>query len=306
MTRGADEASETVEPLTPETANRTLAVVCERAGLDPTGAELIRIGEHAVFRLKDPVIVRIARTARYATDASKEVAVARWLESVSFPATRALPLEQPITVDGRVATLWESVSEVEEYGDIRQVATLIRDLHDLVPPEDLRLPELDPFARADARLAKVTGVAPDDLAFLRSSLSKARQQWSKLEFALPRGPVHGDANVGNVIRAADGHAVLIDLDGFAAGPREWDLVQTAMFYDRFDWHTREEYETFVEVYGYDLLSWSDYPVLASIREVLMTIWLSQKAGDDERSAAEVRKRVEDMRTGGSRRDWAPY
>ena len=44
---------------------------------------------------------------------------------------------------------------------------------------------------------------------------------------------------------------MIDLDGFAVGPREWDLVQTAMYYDSFGWHTREEYEDFARVYGYD-------------------------------------------------------
>jgi len=41
---------------------------------------------------------------------------------------------------------------------------------------------------------------------------------------LPRGVIHGDASVGNVIRDTTRHAVLIDLDGFAVGPREWDLV----------------------------------------------------------------------------------
>ena len=299
-------ADGTMEPLTAEAARQALEQVCEQAGLEAAGAELIRIGENAVFRLKEPVIVRIARTRRYEPDARKEVAVARWLESFGLPATRALPVPQPVLVDSRVATIWESVSEGEEYGDIRQVATLIRDLHRLQQPADLELPELDPFARADTRLDSVRGLAAEDLEFLRAGLADARAKWNELEFALPRGPIHGDANVGNVLRADDGHAVLIDLDGFAVGPREWDLIQTAIYYDRFGWHTREEYDAFVEVYGYDLLDWAGYPALASIREVLMTIWLAQKAGDDERSAAEVHKRVQDMRTGGSRKDWAPY
>jgi hypothetical protein len=42
---------------------------------------------------------------------------------------------------------------------------------------------------------------------------------------------------------------VIDLDGFAVGPREWDLALTAIYYDSFGWHTREEYEDFVRVYG---------------------------------------------------------
>ncbi|SFE11581.1 Thiamine kinase [Actinopolyspora alba] len=306
MALGRDGEADISDPFTHETAARTLEQVCQRASLDSAGAELVRIGENAVFRLREPVIVRIARTSRYADAAAKEVAVARWLESAGYPATRALDVEQPIVVDGRVATVWESVSEHEEYGDIGQVATLIRDLHRLDPPETLKLPELDPFVRADTRLAKVRGVSDDDLAFLHEGLADARRKWNELEFVLPRGPVHGDASIGNVIRASDGHAVLIDLDGFATGPREWDLIQTAMYYDRFGWHTHEEYETFVGIYDYDLLEWPGYHDLAAIREVLMTIWLSQKAGDDARSAAEVHNRVDDMRTGASRRDWAPY
>lgn len=182
---------------------------------------------------------------------------------------RALPVQQPVLVDSRVATVWESVSAGEEYGDIRQVATLIRGLHRLQQPDDLELPELNPFARADTRLDSVQGIVHQDLEFLRASLADARAKWDQLEFVLPRGPVHGGANVGNVLRADDGHAVLIDLDGFAVGPREWDLIQTAIFYDRFGWHTREEYEAFVEVYGYDLLEWSGYPALASIREAVL-------------------------------------
>ncbi|MGH3568173.1 MAG: phosphotransferase family protein [Pseudonocardia sp.] len=75
-----------------------------------------------------------------------------------------------------------------------------------------------------------------------------------LPFALPRGHIHGDANVGNVICDDRGHAVLIDLDSFAIGAREWDLIQTALFFDRLGWHTEEEYREFVEVYGYDITS----------------------------------------------------
>ncbi len=45
------------------------------------------------------------------------------------------------------------------------------------------------------------------------------ERYARLEFVLPGGPVHGDANVGNIFRRGD-VAVLIDLHGFVAGPRE--------------------------------------------------------------------------------------
>jgi hypothetical protein len=45
---------------------------------------------------------------------------------------------------------------------------------------------------------------------------------------------------------AHGQAVLIDFGSFSIGPREWDLIQTALFADRLGWHIAEEYRAFVE------------------------------------------------------------
>jgi aminoglycoside phosphotransferase (APT) family kinase protein len=118
--------------------------------------------------------------------------------------------------------------------------------------------------------------------------------------------IHGDASVGNVLHDGEGQPVVIDLDGFAIGPREWDLVLTAMYYDSFGWHTHEEYEAFVHVYGFDVMAWPGYPVLRDVREFLMVTWLGQKAPGDERVAAEVRKRITALRTGGAKKDWQPY
>ena len=42
--------------------------------------------------------------------------------------------------------------------------------------------------------------------------------------------IHGDASIGNVLRDRQGNPVVIDLDGFAIGPREWDVVLTAIYY----------------------------------------------------------------------------
>jgi hypothetical protein len=72
------------------------------------------------------------------------------------------------------------------------------------------------------------------------------------------------------------------------------------------WHTREEYRTFVEVYGYDLMAWGGYPELADMREIAMTTWLGGKAEESPAAAAEAAKRINAIRTGGSRRDWGAY
>lgn len=291
--------------LTEETAHDFLVKACEQVRVDPTDAKLVRLGSNAVYRLAEPVIVRISRDADTVENVTRQVQVARWLEQAGYPATRALDVDQPVDADGHPATFWVSVSESEKYAPIRQVADLIRRLHDLEPPS-FTLPAAQPFADLDNRLSVLANLDTADADFLRELIGELRNRYDTLEFPLPPGVIHGDANVGNVILSRDGDPVLIDLDGFAVGPREWDLVQTALFYERFGWHTEEEYRTFVDVYGFDIMSWSGYRVLAGYREISMTLWLAGKADADEKAAAEVHKRVESIRSGGSRRDWAPF
>ncbi|MCO5993007.1 phosphotransferase enzyme family protein [Actinoallomurus rhizosphaericola] len=284
------------------TLNHAGAVV----GIDVTGAQLLRIGENAIYRLPDRIIGRIARTAAYEPDARKEVAVARWLEGHEYPAVRALPIDQPVVVDGRVVTFWDLVSDKESYGSTAEVASLLARLHRLEPPSSLGLPSLQPFARAELRIDGNGWLSSGDRDFLRGRLEELRTRFAELEFALAPGVIHGDASVGNVIHDDAGNPILIDLDGFAIGPREWDLVLTAIYYDSFGWHTRDEYEVFVKTYGFDVMEWPGYPVLRDVREFLMVTWLSQKASDDEKVAAEVRKRILALRTGSDKRDWQPY
>jgi aminoglycoside phosphotransferase len=274
--------------------------------LDATGAELIRIGSNAVYRLARPVVVRIASDASDLDGARRQVEVARWLAAEDFPAMRALDVEQPLVAEGRAVTFWESAADKTEYAPIGDVATLIRRLHDLHAPVGLQLPEKMPLGDQPLSPEEFSGLADVDAAFLVDRAEQVREGYQGLDFVLPAGVIHGDANVGNVILDQARNPVLIDLDSFAVGPRELDLIQTALFYDRLGWHTEDEYRTFVEVYGFDIMSWSGYPVLADVREVAMTLWLARKAAVDEKAAAEASKRIDAMRTGASRRDWLPF
>lgn len=291
--------------LTEETAQHALVAACEHVGLDPAGAELIRIGSNAVYRLSTPVIVRITRDRESIENAQKQVDIARWLEAQAYPATRALHVDQPVDLAGHVATFWESVSEQEEYASIEGVAELIRRLHGLDNPS-FSLPVKCPFAELDNRISGLANLKIEDAEFLRRRISDLRSEYESLDFPLKPGVIHGDANIGNVLLDRGGNPVLIDLDSFCIGPREWDLVQTALFYERFGWHSEDEYRAFVKVYGFDIMEWSGYRVLADYREVAMTLWLCGKAGEDEHAAAEVHKRVEAIRSGGTKYDWAPF
>jgi aminoglycoside phosphotransferase (APT) family kinase protein len=284
-----------------------LQEACAAIGLSASGARLLRLGSNAVYRLDSPVVARIARPDAGTETARKTVAVARWLESAGYPAVRAIGVDQPVIAEGHAVTFWEAVSDDgSEYATIPQVADVISRLHALTAPESLRLPELDPFQGTGERVSSSTWLSGSDRDFMTSELARLRDEYTRLEFALPHGVIHGDANVGNVLRDYQGNPVVIDLDNFATGPREWDLILTALYYDRYNWHTREEYDAFVKVYGYDIMQWPGYPVLADIREFAMVTWIVQKASENERTAAEARKRVDAMRTGASREDWLPF
>jgi hypothetical protein len=62
----------------------TLKEAFTRAGLSSDGAELLRLGENAIYQLAaDPVVVRIARSADRLPRVQRELCVARWLAASS-------------------------------------------------------------------------------------------------------------------------------------------------------------------------------------------------------------------------------
>jgi hypothetical protein len=217
--------------LTERSARALLEEVCAALGLGADDAKLMRLGSNAVFHLQAPVVVRISRQGADLDEARRTLAVARWLESVDYPAVRAVDVDQPIVLDGHVITFWKSVStDGRQYATVGEVADLSARLHRLDAPASLNLLAL----------------------------------------------------------------------------REWDVALTAIYYDSFGWHTREDYETFAREYGFDILAWPGYPVMRAVREFLMVTWLVQQAGVGEGVASEASKRLAALRTGASRKDWKPY
>jgi Ser/Thr protein kinase RdoA (MazF antagonist) len=288
-------------------AQALLKPACSIAGLDASGARLLRLGSNAVYHLAAPVVVRISRRNADLDAARRSVAVARWLASVDYPAVRAIDVDQPITIDGHAVTFWQSVSDDgDQYASVAEVAEVFARLHRLQAPGYLHLPPLEPFANADKRIKSNEWLSADHRAFLTDQLATLREEYDRLQFVLPDGVIHGDAGIGNVLHDSDGKPVEIDLDGFAIGPREWDVALTAIYYDSFGWHTRKEYETFVRVYGFDIRQWPGYPAMRAVREFLMVTWVIQKAGESERIAVEARKRIRALRVGTNRKDWQPY
>jgi Ser/Thr protein kinase RdoA (MazF antagonist) len=295
----------TAEPFDEQSARAALKEACAAAGLDHTGAELIRLGQNAVFRLRaQEVIARVGRSADTAPAVERQLAASRWLAANDVPAVRAVDVKQPVIVSSRVVAFWESVDDGVRYGPTAELGGILRRLHDLPQPEALELPVLAPFTMARARIADVP-ISEADRRYLLERADGLEEAFNGLEFTTPSVVLHGDANVGNLILDRHDKAILSDLDSVCIGPREWDLALTALFYARFGWHTREEYEAFVRAYGYDLLQWSGFDVLADVRELLMVAWLAQNARADD-VADELGRRLDTMRNDRPRTGWRPF
>lgn len=297
-----------IAPLNHQNAESALTEACASVGISATGAELIRLGENAVFRLDThpAVIARVGRSLDRRSDFEREVEIARWLNANNVPAIRALPIPQPASAGGRVVTFWEAATGEPEFGTVTEFADLLRRFHALGTPPDIHLPQFDPLHRVGERIERATALTSDDREFLLRRKEELATQYRTLRFVLTGGPIHGDANVGNTLRNENGQALLADLDGFSIGPREWDLILTAIYYDRFGWHTADEYHAFAATYGYDVMAWEGYEKLADVREFSMVTWLAQNAGANTDVSAELRKRLVALRSGASRRDWAPF
>ena len=68
-----------------------LREACTQAGVSSDGAELLRLGENAIYQLAAaPVVVKIARSADRLRRVERELCVARWLAAADVPAIRAL------------------------------------------------------------------------------------------------------------------------------------------------------------------------------------------------------------------------
>lgn len=132
-------------------AEDILRTACKQAGLAPDKVELLRLGDHAVFRFDDDRIVsRVGRHADRLPSVRREVAVAQWLAAEEYPSVRlAATAEQPVVVDGRPLTFWEGLADGERYASTQEMGELLRRLHTLKAPP-VPLPELRPFGQGRA------------------------------------------------------------------------------------------------------------------------------------------------------------
>ncbi|SEE17042.1 phosphotransferase family protein [Jiangella alba] len=288
--------------MTADDTHRVLHCACLRAGLDPAPAELIRRAENSVYRLPGEVIARVGRSGQAAA-AGKEVRVAHWLEDAGLAAVRALPgVDQPVDVDGVPVTFWRALPPHQEAAD-PQLAAVLRRLHALDPPDEFALPELAPFVRIRDRIEAAPTVPAADRAWLLGYLADLEDRMAELPDGLAAAVVHGDAWAGNVVADDDGTVWLLDLERFAVGPPEWDLVSTAVRLTSFGTLDAAGYARFCAAYGHDVIGWAGYETLRDIRELRACSYMLQHAWRGDAARAEAERRVGCLRGRCGDRPW---
>ncbi|MGA5817135.1 phosphotransferase family protein [Kitasatospora sp. NPDC094028] len=271
---------------------------CARAGLPAEGAEPIRHGENALWRLPGGVVARIGRDGQLAA-AGRELAVSRWLHARGVPAVRPLDaVDQPLDLDGRPVTFWHELPP-HTAGTAADLAPLLLRLHRLPSPWPPLVP-LDPFVRLPQRIDGASTLRPSDRRWLRARLATLRTAWADRPPGLPTGVVHGDAWGGNVAVTA-GTTYLLDFERTALGPPEWDLTAIAVERDTFG---SPSYAAFCAAYGTDVTTWPGYPALRDIRELRLTLFaLQQAAADPARHTPEAHHRLACLRGEHGPRPW---
>jgi hypothetical protein len=290
--------------LTRSRLDELVSAICVRVGLVGDGAALIKFTNSAVFRLpRARLVIRIAGSATVRGRVPKVIRAARWLAAHDVAAVRLLDgVDQPIEVDGHLATLWHEVPSVGPAPTGTDLGRLLRQIHDISdqPPD---VPVWGPVEAMRSRLAEADGVAPRDLAFLASACGEIEAQLVDVEYELRPGLIHGDATVANLIPGPDG-PVLCDLDATSLGPREWDLTPVAVGHLRFAAHKNNQ--AFATAYGFDVTAWVGFPVLRRLRELQLVTSVVPVLASNPALREQWRHRLQTFRAGDTAARWEPY
>lgn len=286
-------------------ADSALRATCERLGLDPRATRLVRLGENANYTLEGRnAVIRIARSDERMDRVKRELCMARWLRDVGVPAVEVDEgFEQPIIVNGLPVTFWKRIYEREPKPQHRDLALLLAQLHRF-SESPCPLQKFQPLALVRPRIASAHGLSAEDKNFLLTHHDDLSQRYDRLEFALPVGPIHGDAWLGNLLRDEE-HVRLLDFEMTGFGPREWDLIPTSIATSRYGLPA-DKYQAFCDAYGFDVTQWSGYPTLRDIRELTMTTWLMQNILEDPAINDEFQNRLDSIRRKDPDRAWRAF
>jgi Ser/Thr protein kinase RdoA (MazF antagonist) len=293
MTQGnAEQAGATWSE---EQARRSARSLLGTAGIAGSDLKLLRFGNNGVFGVDRRYVIRVARPGTPVAHLEQEVEVATALARHGVPVARLarVPVRQPLATHGAHGTIWEYLPGAGE-ATYRQLGELLLVFHALTDTLVVRLPDWQPLASARRRLDALTTQYPhEDIALLEQWYERINASLSQLQPSLRVGVIHGQAEIGNVL-LRDGRPVFGDLERITRGPREWDLIDTAITTLRFN-QPRDRYEDFTQAYGFDVRAWDGFPILRRVWELRATTWLMQTRDYRPQIAQEVQVRLSTWR-----------
>lgn len=280
---------------------RVLKQACAAVSLNSSDARLLRGHTNAVILLRrDPVVVKIARRGSRLDDVTRTVAFVRWLMAVEFPTVPLLPVDQPVVVDHHAVTFWIYLPQPDHPVTAVQLASPLRALHALTPPE-VSLPAHDNIRAIRRSVSGITTLPNSTVDFLIDCTDRLESDLKSISFARQSGTIQGDPQHRNALHTPDG-VVLCDWDTVTIGQPEWDLVTVEIHCRRFG-YGRRHYEQFADAYGFDVRQWSGYRTLAQIRELRMITTNARKAHHSPGSLEEVKRRIEGVRRDDAELQW---
>ncbi|MGH3837366.1 MAG: phosphotransferase enzyme family protein [Pseudonocardiaceae bacterium] len=285
-------------------ARRAAAAMCELAGLQGDTPELLRFGNNAVFGISGEHVVRVMRPTTSEADVQREIELVRELARLDVPTVRLADLttEQPLKAYDCLGTVWERLDEPDHDRLYGPFGRLLRAFHQRTAKLRLPLGPWRPLASSHRRLAELDGLyPPEDIAMLTRWSRQIAAELDQVEPVLPGGVIHGQAEVGNVLLRA-GHPVLIDFERVAIGPREWDLIDTAVTVTRFGL-SEQRYRDFADAYGFDVRAWDGYETYRRLWELRATTWLMQNYHHSHEAAREIDVRLQTWRDDDPDTQW---
>jgi aminoglycoside phosphotransferase (APT) family kinase protein len=290
-----------------DTTRAVLDTAAARLGVPVQDARLLRLHSNASYVLPSAgLVIRIAASQRVLGPVTASIAVTRWLADRGFPCTVPADIDgQPFVIAGHVVSAWRYILTTGTPAPASaEMGDLLRDLHARSDPP-YPLPSLDdPFASVAAAISQAPdAMPPANRSWLENRITSLRRQWSMLDFPRPAGLIHGDAHIGNLMRAASGQAVLGDWDHVAAGPREWDLAQIHYMDRRFGQAGTDGIDAFTAAYGWDIRTWPGLGTLIAIREITGLAPYIRSARDRPGYGQQLAFRLHTLQSGDMQARW---
>lgn len=269
---------------------------CGQARLPADAIEPIRLRDNLMLRTAGGTVIRIHPPGTYGV-AVRELRVADWLRSHRIPTAEPL-VPDPVTVAGRPVTFWEDLGEQVPAESAHTARALLR-LHSTRVPSHLALPR---FALPDyPKRIREAQTSDSARQWLTRHAERLVGRWEAVHWPDEWCVIHADPSPHNTMRTAEG-TYLVDLEGVAVGPRQWDQATIAFQSDTLA-ELPAYWEEFRDAYGADVTAWDGYGLIRDIRSLGLALFALRHADTSEHARSQADYRLACLMGRHGERPW---